>query len=63
MTEAEARAIRADMLSKAKFMAYLAGDTRLPWGHRYECAVIGDDCLDAAVECDAYLRSRSRYPL
>lgn len=48
---------RTEMLRHAAIMAKHAGDKRLPWGKRYEYAVIGDDCLDLAREADDFLRS------
>jgi len=52
----EATAIRFDMLKEARAMAVIAANSRLRWGVRYHAAVAGDDCLDVAKDCDAFIR-------
>jgi hypothetical protein len=56
LTRQEALAYRSEMLVRAKYMACIAADTRLPWGIRYHAAVAGDDCLDVAKMCDDYIK-------
>jgi hypothetical protein len=56
MSRPEALAGRAEMLVRARYMASVAADDRLPWGIRYHAAVAGDDCLDIAKMFDAYIR-------
>jgi hypothetical protein len=47
---------RAEAVAGHQRMAAHAANTALPWGNRYECAVIADDWLDAVKTCDLLLQ-------
>ena len=56
MTSAEAIIIRQFMMLGARQMALIASLDWLDSGTRYKAAVTGDECLEIARECDAYIR-------
>lgn len=56
MTRHQAIAARRYALSQARLMAWYASRKDLPWGYRYEAAVVCDDCLDTAQLCDDLIR-------
>ncbi len=53
----EAHKLRAEFMETARRYAALAGDERLPWGERYEAAVLGDEALDDARLMDELIRA------
>lgn len=56
MTLERAIARRNDMLIEAGNMARLANNRRMPWGHRYRGAVVGDECYELAKYYDALIK-------
>ncbi|NPU23968.1 hypothetical protein [Bradyrhizobium denitrificans] len=53
----EAHKLREQFMATARRLATVAGDERLPWGERYEAAVLGDEALDDARLMDELIRA------